>query len=58
MLKFTEKEVRDHIRRYGIERAGDTLKGVATVSYTHLRLYTGSLAANRECYRTPTTVGA
>ena len=29
MLKFTEKEVRDHIRRYGIERAGDTLKGVA-----------------------------
>ena len=29
MLKFTEKEVRDHIRRYGIERAGDTLNGVA-----------------------------
>lgn len=29
MLKFTEQEVRDHIRRYGIERAGDTLKGVA-----------------------------
>ena len=29
MLKFTEKEVRDHIRRYGIEHAGDTLKGVA-----------------------------
>lgn len=27
MLKFTEKEVRDHIRRYGIEHAGDTLKG-------------------------------
>ena len=23
MLKFTEKEVRDHIRRYGIEHAGD-----------------------------------
>ena len=29
LLKFTEKEVRDHIRRYGIEHAGDTLKGVA-----------------------------
>lgn len=29
MLKFTEQEVRDHIRRYGVERAGDTLKGVA-----------------------------
>ena len=29
MLKFTEKEVRDHISRYGIEHAGDTLKGVA-----------------------------
>ena len=29
MLKFTEKEVRDHIRRYGIKHAGDTLKGVA-----------------------------
>lgn len=27
MLKFTEKEVRDHISRYGIEHAGDTLKG-------------------------------
>ena len=27
MLKFTEKEVRDHIRRYGIKHAGDTLKG-------------------------------
>lgn len=29
MLKFTEQEVRNHIRRYGVERAGDTLKGVA-----------------------------
>lgn len=29
MLKFTEQEVRDHIRRYGIDRAGDTLKGIA-----------------------------
>lgn len=29
MLKFTEQEVRDHIRRYGVELAGDTLKGVA-----------------------------
>ena len=29
MLKFTEQEVRDHIRRYGTDRAGDTLKGVA-----------------------------
>lgn len=29
MLKFTEQEVRDHIRRYGVDRAGDTLKGVA-----------------------------
>lgn len=29
MLKFTEQEVRDHIKRYGVERAGDTLKGVA-----------------------------
>ena len=29
MLKFTEKDVRDHIRRYGVASAGDTLKGVA-----------------------------
>lgn len=29
MLKFTEQEVRNHIRRYGTDRAGDTLKGVA-----------------------------
>lgn len=29
MLKFTEQEVRDHIRRYGVGLAGDTLKGVA-----------------------------
>ncbi len=29
MLKFTEQEVRNHIRRYGVERAGDTLKEVA-----------------------------
>ncbi|MCQ5224146.1 DNA primase, partial [Parabacteroides merdae] len=29
ILKFTENELRDHIRRYGIERAGETLKGVA-----------------------------
>ena len=29
MLKFTEQEVRDHIRRYGVDLAGDTLKGVA-----------------------------
>lgn len=29
MLKFTEQEVRDHIRRYGVDRAGETLKGVA-----------------------------
>ncbi len=29
MLKFTEQEVRDHIRRYGTDRAGDTLKWVA-----------------------------
>lgn len=29
MLKFTEQEVRDHVRRYGIDHAGDTLKGVA-----------------------------
>ena len=39
MLKFTEKEVRDHIRRYGIEHAGDTLKrgsqgdGCGTIRY-------------------------
>ena len=29
MLKFTEQEVHDHVRRYGIDHAGDTLKGVA-----------------------------
>ena len=29
MLKFTEKEIRDHIRRYGVDIAGDTIKGVA-----------------------------
>ena len=29
MLKFTEREVRDHIRRYGVDLAGDTLKRVA-----------------------------
>ena len=29
MLKFSEQEVREHIRRYGVERAGETLKGVA-----------------------------
>ncbi len=29
MLKFTEQEVRDHIRCYGTDRAGDTLKRVA-----------------------------
>jgi len=29
MLKFTEQEVRDHIRRYGVNLAGDILKGVA-----------------------------
>lgn len=29
MLKFTEKEVRDHIRRYGVELAGETIKEIA-----------------------------
>lgn len=29
MLKFTEQEIRDHIRRYGVNIAGDTIKGVA-----------------------------
>lgn len=29
MLKFTEQDVRDHIRRYGVDRAGNTLKEVA-----------------------------
>ena len=29
MLKYTEQEVRDHIRRYGVDIAGDTIKGVA-----------------------------
>lgn len=29
MLKFTEQEVREHIRRYGVDNAGDALKGVA-----------------------------
>ena len=29
MLKFTEQEIRDHIRRYGVDIAGDTIKGVA-----------------------------
>lgn len=29
MLKFTEQEVREHIQRYGVERAGETIKGVA-----------------------------
>lgn len=29
MLKFTEQEVRDHIKRYGVDRAGETIKGVA-----------------------------
>lgn len=29
MLKFSEQEVREHIRRYGVERAGETIKGVA-----------------------------
>lgn len=29
MLKFTEQEIRDHIRRYGVDNAGDTIKGVA-----------------------------
>ena len=29
MLKFTEQEIRKHIKRYGVDRAGDTIKGVA-----------------------------
>ena len=29
MLKFTEQEICDHIRRYGVNIAGDTIKGVA-----------------------------
>ena len=29
MLKFTEQEIRDHIRRYGVDIAGETIKGVA-----------------------------
>ncbi len=29
MLKFSEQEVREHIRRYGVDRAGETIKGVA-----------------------------
>lgn len=29
MLKFSEQEIREHIRRYGVERAGETIKGVA-----------------------------
>ncbi len=29
MLKFNEQEVRDHINRYGVDNAGDTLKEVA-----------------------------
>lgn len=29
MLKFTEQEIRKHIRRYGVDNAGDALKGVA-----------------------------
>lgn len=29
MLKFTEQEIREHIRRYGVDNAGDALKGVA-----------------------------
>lgn len=29
MLKFTEQEIRDHIRRYGTGNAGETIKGVA-----------------------------
>ena len=26
MLKFTEQEIRDHIRRYGVDIAGDTFE--------------------------------
>lgn len=29
MLKFTEQEIRDHIRRYGVDLAGETIKEVA-----------------------------
>lgn len=29
MLKFTEQEIREHIRRYGVDNAGETIKGVA-----------------------------
>lgn len=29
MLKFTEQEVRDHIKRYGVDNAADALKEVA-----------------------------
>lgn len=29
MLKFTEQEIRDHIKRYGVDIAGDTIKEVA-----------------------------
>ena len=29
MLKFNEQEIRDHINRYGVDNAGDTLKEVA-----------------------------
>lgn len=29
MLKFTEQEIRDHIKRYGVDRAVGTIKGVA-----------------------------
>lgn len=29
MLKFTEQEVRDHIKRYGVDNAGETIKGGA-----------------------------
>lgn len=29
MLKFTEQEIREHIKRYGVDNAGETIKGVA-----------------------------
>ena len=29
MLKFTDQEIRDHIRRYGVDIAGETIKEVA-----------------------------
>ena len=29
MLKFTEQEIRDHIKRYGVDIAGETIKEVA-----------------------------